>query len=213
MARQPSPSAAPHLYRWIVDGHNLLLSSPNWARLHGVGRGRAAREGLDRWIEAFGRAAGVQPWIVYDGADVGSTRELQDGPHLRVLFTDPPAEADDQIRVLVSAALRGGELVCVVSSDRRTLGTSLPPEARRLSVVEFRRLHNRTVKAPEKWVPNEDLDDVERHFLSASPFASDRAAAESGSDTDAPDSEGSAQPGAPEGPPEPPGPAKSTGSS
>ena len=182
MARQPAPSAAPHLYRWIIDGHNLLLSSARAAGLHGLDRGKEAREALDRWIEAFGRAAGVQLWVVYDGAEVGPRRDVRERPHLRILFTDPPAEADDQIRLLVSTAVRAGELVCVVSSDRKTLGDSLPEEVRLLSVQAFRRLHGQTVKAPEKWVRSEDLGDVERHFLASSPFASDREVVGTGSE-------------------------------
>ena len=177
MSRRPPPPVAPHLYRWIVDGHNLLLSLPRWARLHRLGREREAREALDRWIEAFGRAVGVKPWLVYDGAEVEVRREGFDAPHLRILYTHPPAEADDHIRVLAAAAVHAGEAVCVVSSDRRTLANSLPQDVCILSVSAFGSLHQKCVNLPEKWVPPEDLDDVERHFLASSPFASDRIAA------------------------------------
>lgn len=177
MPRYPAPAAAPAQYVWIVDGHNLLFSFPHWARLHAGGRGRDARAALEAWLEAFGLAAGVQPWLVYDGVDRAASGPLGDHAHLRVRYSTPPAEADDEIRQLAIGALRAGRAVCVVSSDRRTLAASLPPEVRRVSVRAFRRLHRELVRSPEKWMPTEQLTDVERHFLESSPFASDREAA------------------------------------
>lgn len=182
MPRIPSPVDSPRHYRWIVDGHNLLLSTPEWIRLGRLGHAPEARDALAAWVESFGRAAGVEVIVVFDGVETGSPRNPVQRPHLRILFTHPPAEADDQIVLLAITAVRAGQPVCVVSSDRRTLGSALPEGARLISASAFRRLHQRMVRTPEKWVAAEDLDAVERHFLSRSPFASDRAA--SGADPD-----------------------------
>lgn len=176
MARTPSPSDSPRLYRWIVDGHNLLLSTREWAGDERLGSSAEARTALTAWVESFARAAGVEVDLVFDGSAGAWFQEAWERPRLRVRFTDPPAEADDQIVLLAAAAVRAGQLVCVVSSDRRTLGQALPESVRLLSTAAFRRLHARVVRVPEKWVGAEDLDEIERHFLSRSPFASDRAA-------------------------------------
>ena len=177
MARAPSPSGSPGRFVWILDGHNLIFASARWGRLHRTGDGQRAREELEEWAESFGRAAGVQPHVVFDGADT-ATRPARNLPNLRVSYAGPPAEADDLIRILANAELQARRSVCVVTSDLRTLGASLGDEIRLLSVPEFRKLHARVVRTPEKWLRSGSLDDVERHFLAGSPFASDREAAD-----------------------------------
>ncbi len=168
----------PSRYRWIVDGHNFIFAVPRWERLQLEDRGKEAREGLVQWLEDLGRALGVQIWLAFDGrvTPEGSSSGAQDRPNLRVAYSIPPEEADDRIRTWANSALASGETPCVVTSDRRTLADHLPPGVVTLSPSALVALHAQVVRVPEKWMPAEDLEDVERHFLKESPFESDREA-------------------------------------
>jgi len=175
--RRPSPDARdrPHLppeeaeperFRWIVDGHNAIFAVPEWEALQLAGEKRAARLALEESLESFGRAAGVQVVIVYDGNHLERNPDAVDRPHLRSEYSFPPEEADDRIRFLVHRALLDQEHPIVVTSDRRTLADSLPAGVRVLSVRDFfHRVRARLVRQPEKWSSSEGFEDVERHFL------------------------------------------------
>jgi predicted RNA-binding protein with PIN domain len=176
--RLPAEEAAPDRFRWIVDGHNAIFAVPEWEELQVAGQRREARRGLEESLEAFGRAIGARITVVYDGNHQDRNPDAVSWPHLRTEYSFPPEEADDRIRFLAERSVRDGEHPVVVTSDRRTLAATLAPGARSMDVRHFfRRVHARALFVPEKR-PVDGLDEIERHFLSQSPYAEDRREAE-----------------------------------
>lgn len=184
-SRKPAPDpgkgrvsreeAEPERFRWIVDGHNAIFKTAAWEALQVAGRRGEARRALEQSLQAFGRAAGVQVWVVYDGNGLERNPDIVEGPHLRSEYSCPPEVADDRIRFLAEQALRRGERPIVVTSDQRTLARSLSAEVRVIDVPGFLRgICRRIQRRPEKWSPSENLEDVERHFLRRSPHPDDR---------------------------------------
>jgi predicted RNA-binding protein with PIN domain len=167
----------PEAFRWIVDGHNLLFAMPDLERLQLEGRRAEARARLEERLEAFGRAIGRQVWVVFDGGEGHPPGDAVRSPHLKSIYSNPPAEADDQICTLATQWVRAGEKVAVVTSDRRTLVPRLPAAARPIAAKQFAAMMRRSTRAPEKWV-SADLGDIERALLERSPFESDRRHAE-----------------------------------
>ncbi len=162
---RPSEEADPGRYRWIIDGHNAIFGVREWEDLQVSGQRREARRALEESLEAFGRAVGCQIWVVYDGNRYTANPDAVSWPHLRTEYSYPPEEADDRIRFLVQVALDAGEAPMVVTSDRRTLGGSLPPGARPMEVRDFfGRVYGAALRRPEKWLPS-GMEDIERHFL------------------------------------------------
>ena len=158
--RLPAEEAAPGRFRWIA------------------GQRREARHGLEGSLEAFGRAVGARITVVYDGNHLERNPDAVSWPHLRTEYSFPPEEADDRIRFLAECSVRDGEHPVVVTSDRRTLAATLAPGARSMDVSYFfRHVHARALFTPEKR-PVDGLDEIERHFLSQSPYAEDRREAE-----------------------------------
>jgi predicted RNA-binding protein with PIN domain len=176
--RLPAEEAAPGRFRWIVDGHNAIFAVPEWEELQVAGQRREARHGLEGSLEAFGRAVGARITVVYDGNHLERNPDALSWPHLRTEYSFPPEEADDRIRFLAECSVRDGEHPVVVTSDRRTLAATLAPGARSMDVrYFFRHVHARALFTPEKR-PVDGLDEIERHFLSQSPYAEDRREAE-----------------------------------
>ncbi|MEZ4653248.1 MAG: NYN domain-containing protein [Candidatus Eisenbacteria bacterium] len=163
----------PGSFRWIVDGHNLLFAIPDLERLQLEGARAEARAKLEDLLESFGRAVGQQIWVVFDGGGGDPVGDAVKSPHLKSIYSNPPAEADDQICNLASQRIREGEKVAVVTSDRRTLVPRLPTGARSIEAKKFAGMLRRAIRTPEKWVRS-DLADVERTFLERSRFESDR---------------------------------------
>lgn len=166
------PDNEPEAFRWLVDGHNLLFAMPDLERLQRDGKRSEARAELQARLESFGRAIGRQVWVVFDGAEGFPSRDSFRSPHLETVYSNPPAEADDQICALAEQWVRSGEPVAVVTSDRKTLVPRLPELARPISSKRFLDLLRRCTRAPEKWIA--DVSDVERALLERSPFESDR---------------------------------------
>jgi predicted RNA-binding protein with PIN domain len=170
----PPEEATPRRFRWIVDGHNAIFAIREWEELQVAGRRRDARLALEESLEAFGRAVGSCVWVVYDGNAIERNPDVVARPNLKSWFSIPPAEADDMICYLAAQAQHAGELPRVVTSDRRTLASALPPGCRSMEVRDFfRRVHARALFVPEKRPP-EGMDEIERHFLSRSPHEDDR---------------------------------------
>lgn len=166
--------ADPGRFRWLVDGHNAIFSVRAWEDLQVRGLRREARRALEESLEAFGRAAGTQVWVVYDGNHLERNPDAIETPHLRSEYSFPPEEADDRIRFLVRRFLQEGTPPVVVTSDRRTLAGTLPPGARSIEVALFFRLRDRLLRPPEKQPSGEGFDDLDRIFLSRSPLEEDR---------------------------------------
>lgn len=176
--RLPLDEAAPGRFRWIIDGHNAIFAVPEWEELQVAGQRREARHGLEESLESFGRAIGARITVVYDGNHLERNPDAVSWPHLRTEYSLPPEEADDRIRFLAERSARDGEHPVVVTSDQRTLAATLAPGVRSMGVGHFfRRVHARALFVPEKR-PVAGLDEIERHFLSQSPFAEDRREAE-----------------------------------
>jgi predicted RNA-binding protein with PIN domain len=174
----PAEEATPGRFRWIIDGHNAIFAVPEWEELQVAGQRREARRGLEESLEAFGRAVGARITVVYDGNRLERNPDAVSWPHLRTDYSSPPEEADDRIRFLAERSVREGEQPVVVTSDRRTLAATLAPGVRSMDVRHFfRRVHARALFVPEKR-PVDGLDEIERHFLSQSPYAEDRREAE-----------------------------------
>jgi hypothetical protein len=126
-AREPVPlppatfddtaEAVEHLLRVpgalvLVDGYNVTLAT----------RGELALADQRRWlVDAVGRAAartGAEFQVVFDGADGRPTASHRRHLGVRVRFTQPEVEADDEILALV-AGLPSGRPAVVASDDRR----------------------------------------------------------------------------------------------
>jgi hypothetical protein len=161
----PPEEGRPQQFHWIFDGHNAIFAVPEWEDLQVAGQRREARRALEESLEAFGRAIGRQVCVVYDGNHMERNPDAVSWTHLHTEYSQPPEEADDRIRFLVSRALQEGRRPLVVTSDRRTLAGTLPPGVRTVEPGHFfGRIRPRLLRKPEKWVP-EDLEDIERHFL------------------------------------------------
>lgn len=161
-------------YSWIVDGHNAIFAVEEWERLQLAGQKREARQRLERRLEEFGRAIARQVLVVYDGNQLERNPDAVDRAHLRSVYSLPPEEADDRIRYLAQAELRAGRAPVVVTSDRRTLATSLPPGVRWMEVHQFLRGPARAARSePEKRAPA-GLDDIERYWLGEAPAPRDK---------------------------------------
>jgi predicted RNA-binding protein with PIN domain len=187
--QQPPEEAQPERFRWIVDGHNAIFALSDFEALQLSGHKREARRALEDRLEGFGRAIGCQIWIVYDGNQIDRNPDAVSHPHVHTEYSLPPEEADDRIRFLAGRALANGEHVIVVTSDRRTLSTSLPSGVRHLEIGDFfGRVERAALRRPEKWRPG-DLDDVERFFLTHSPDPEDRSLAAGGPPPDTPNTD------------------------
>lgn len=173
--RPGSPAEeSPGRFRWIVDGHNAIFAVRAWEDLQVQGRRREARQALEESLEAFGRAAGTQVWVVYDGNHLDRNPDAVAGPHLRSEYSFPPEEADDRIRFLAGRSLQDGVPPMVVTSDRRTLAATLPAGARSIDVAAFFRLRDRLLRQPEKVTSAEGFEDLDQIFLAQSPHEEDR---------------------------------------
>lgn len=162
----------PEAFRWLVDGHNLLFAIPDLEQKQQQGRRSEARAELQDRLESFGRAIGRQICVVFDGVEGPSSSSLVRSPHLETIYSNPPAEADDQICSLAAQWIRDGESVAVVTSDQKTLVPRLPKGVRPIPTSQFLALLRRFTRTPEKWIA--DMTDVERALLERSPFESDR---------------------------------------
>jgi predicted RNA-binding protein with PIN domain len=147
-------------FRWIVDGHNLLLThhdpladprpdAPTHAQW---------RAALEETLERFALHHGIRMCLVYDGKRLsGGHPGARPGHVLEVLYSDPPAEADDLIS---QRAARwngdGGPPPAVVTSDRRTLVPRLGG-VRVVSSEDFARLLNAPADAQTD-TPARDLE-------------------------------------------------------
>jgi predicted RNA-binding protein with PIN domain len=110
--------------RLIIDGYNLLLSTPRYSAAADADLD-SARERLIADLGA--RAAdGQQVTVVFDGAG----NPFSDGePHqvggVSVIFSAAGSDADSVIEALAAAAREAGEEAEVVTSDGATRWTSL----------------------------------------------------------------------------------------
>ena len=100
----------------LVDGYNLIRASPRLRRRERVSL-QSARQALEQVLTGFARHTGARITLFYDG-DEGPGFVPEAGPQpVRVVFSDPPASADDLIREAVQHR-HGARRFRVVTSDR-----------------------------------------------------------------------------------------------
>jgi predicted RNA-binding protein with PIN domain len=155
--------------RWLIDGYNVIRRDADLkAREHeSLESGRAAL------IALVARVARDLPdtfTVVFDGARRGGTDPA--GGRVQVIFSRPPASADDELRRL-AGAIREGAIV--VSSDRAVRDASRRAGAVAVSAEDFLDAIDRD---PEEDDSNDDVDEPGRgqaHRRSRAERAAERA--------------------------------------
>ena len=117
--------------RWLIDGYNVIRRDPDL-------RGRetesleAGRTALLAMVARVARDLPDSFTVVFDGAR--RTGDAPGGGQVQVVFSRPPASADDELRRL-AATLREGAVV--VSSDRAVQDAARRAGAVALSAEAF----------------------------------------------------------------------------
>jgi len=135
---------------WMVDGYNVIRRDPALAS-HEARSIEAGRDALCRLLARAVRESGETFTVVFDGAR--RTGGDPGGGRVQVIFSRPPASADDELRRL-AAAVREGAVV--VSSDRAVQDAARRAGAVAVSAEAFLEAVEST---PDEGA--EDPDDVE----------------------------------------------------
>jgi predicted RNA-binding protein with PIN domain len=98
--------------RWLIDGYNIIRRDPDLRAREGQSL-EAGRTALLTLVARVARDLPDSFTVVFDGAR--RTGGVPVGGQVQVVFSRPPASADDELRRL-AATLREGAIV--VSSDR-----------------------------------------------------------------------------------------------
>lgn len=163
---------------WIIDGYNLILSlepDPDLA----AGELARRRGILEDCLVTFGKQEGLRPVVVYDGERMsGGHPGGRRDEHLEVIFSDPPAIADDLIFERAARHLREGCKVQVVTSDGG-LATSVQKAGAQVTGVEaFGAILVKLMVPPAGRTPGMTaMPDIEAHFMAAHRQEERRAAA------------------------------------
>jgi len=101
----------------LIDGYNVIRATSRFHRQERVGLG-AARQGLQQALIRYAQRTGARVTLVFDG-DEGVALPLESAPQdpVQVVFSHPPAKADDLIKKAVQHK-HGARRVRVVTSDR-----------------------------------------------------------------------------------------------
>jgi predicted RNA-binding protein with PIN domain len=134
--------------RWLVDGYNVIRRDPDLRgrEAESLEAGRRALLGL---IARADRAIRDEFTVVFDGARL--TGSTPTSGRIRVVFSRPPATADDELMRL-ARQLRSGAVV--VSSDRkvqdaaRRAGSAVLTAEQFLDALEAPEMANRS-NAPD----------------------------------------------------------------
>ncbi len=144
----------------IVDGYNILLTlaEREGARMEESQLFEAQRqliEVLDEWASA----RGIQAVIAWDGRATAPDRP-RSRTNVRVVFVDPPAEADDWIVGEAARLARENHTFLVATLDQGLLAR-LPKASRRLELkqlaADLHAILSRPLRAPHVHGPD-DLD-------------------------------------------------------
>ena len=100
--------------RWLIDGYNVIRRDPELQAREAESL-EAGRRALLHLLARARRAPRDEFTVVFDGARLSGGAPPAAG-HIRVVFSRPPATADDE---LVRLARRLGNGAVVVSSDRK----------------------------------------------------------------------------------------------
>ena len=99
--------------RWLIDGYNVIRRDPD-LRGHEAESLEAGRRALLGLIARADRAKRDEFTVVFDGARLAGATPTSG--RIRVVFSRPPATADDEL-VRLARQLKNGAVV--VSSDRK----------------------------------------------------------------------------------------------
>src|SRR5262245_52902406 len=100
--------------RWLIDGYNVVRRDPELQAREAESL-EAGRRALLHLLARARRAPRDEFTVVFDGARRSGSAPTAAG-HIRVVFSRPPATADDE---LVRLARQLGNGAIVVSSDRK----------------------------------------------------------------------------------------------
>ncbi|MBM4037853.1 MAG: hypothetical protein FJ290_05000 [Planctomycetes bacterium] len=105
----------------ILDGHNVLFALAAGGPLAGAEALEAAQAKLEEGLVRHYNATGETATVVLDSRQLrGGARGERRLPGVRIVYTHPPATADDEIRRLVEASAAPQRLR-VVTSDREVM--------------------------------------------------------------------------------------------
>jgi len=136
--------------RWLIDGYNVIRRDPDLRAREGESL-EAGRMALLTLVSRVARDLPDAFTVVFDGAR--RTGGDPGGGRVQVIFSRPPASADDELRRL-AAAVREGAVV--VSSDRAVQDAARRAGAVAVSAEAFLEAVEST---PDEGA--EDPDDVE----------------------------------------------------
>lgn len=155
-------------FRWIIDGHNLLLTHYDPESDPGSTPNTHAevRQELEEAVERFAVRNRLHACIIFDGIRQPQGHPgTRNDPHLEVLYADPPAEADDLICQRAERCRNDGGLPpIVVTSDRKTLVPRLTG-LRVVSSSDFFRVLQSVDSSPSSGKPEFRDPELERMFL------------------------------------------------
>jgi predicted RNA-binding protein with PIN domain len=117
--------------RWLIDGYNVIRRDPD-LRAHEATSLEAGRRALLHLLARSHRDTRDEVIVVFDGARV-SGGAPSDG-RIRVIFSRPPATADDE---LMRLARHWREGAAVVSSDRKVQDAARRAGCPVLEVTQF----------------------------------------------------------------------------
>lgn len=98
--------------RWLIDGYNVIRRDPD-LRSREAESLEAGRKALLALVARLAQGSSDHFTVVFDGARVGGAAPA--GGRVQVVFSRPPASADD---VLMRLAGQWGNGAVVVTSDR-----------------------------------------------------------------------------------------------
>jgi predicted RNA-binding protein with PIN domain len=154
--------------RWLIDGYNVIRRDPDLRAREGESL-EAGRAALLALVARVARDLPDAFTVVFDGARRTGAQPAVG--RVQVVFSRPPASADDELRRL-AATLREGAIV--VSSDRAVQGAARRADAVTVSAEAFLDAVERTSSEGDD--DPDDEDDEPRRGPSHRPSRAARAA-------------------------------------
>lgn len=142
----------------LIDGYNLIKSSGLFQ-----GRGdelKQARDRLEQDLAAYGRRAGKDITLYYDGTRTAPRTADASSPYLTIEFSRYPQQADDLIAQAV-AKKHGAKWLRVISSDRAVQRSAARHRIRATCSEDFLDELTAPVQAPH--TPASTCDGTEAH--------------------------------------------------
>jgi predicted RNA-binding protein with PIN domain len=143
--------------RWLVDGYNVVRRDPD-LRAREAESLEAGRRALLHLLARARRAPQDEFTVVFDGARPAGGGAPAVAQRIRVVFSRPPATADDELMRL-ARQLRNGAVV--VSSDRKVQDAARRAGSAVLTAEQFLEALEAPATAPRPDPPDrkDDFDD------------------------------------------------------